>query len=243
MSTHAPVRAALLGSGIFASTSYLPALPAVPGLQITHLWSRSEASVSALASKAAELALPPATVEFGDAGLDRILADESVQAVIMVLPIGVQPDLIRRCWKAGKHVISEKPVGRDVKQARELVEEWEGMQGVVWRVAESESVVEGREKGRYGGGRERGDEMGGEGCDGESSAALPAPDCLHLACTSACTCRMKERADSVDEERSPAVAGCEDQSSSPGGPYRPAILYTALQCTPSRPSLCQRLTC
>lgn len=138
MAAHTPVRAALLGSGIFASTSYLPALPSVPGLQIATIWSRSESSVSTLASKAAELSLTPA-VEFGEEGLERILADESIQAVIMVLPIGAQPDLIRRCWKAGKHVISEKPVGRDVKQARELVEEGERMGGLVWRVAESES--------------------------------------------------------------------------------------------------------
>lgn len=139
---HAPVRAALLGSGLFATNSYLPSLVGVPGLSVTAVWSRSEKSVTVLAEKASELSLPVPSVFHGDDGLASILADKEVRAVVMVLPLGVQPDLIRKCWAAGKHVISEKPIGRDVAQARELIEEWErdwAHKGIVWRVAESTS--------------------------------------------------------------------------------------------------------
>lgn len=136
-----PVTAALLGSGLFARNSYLPALP-VPGLNISTLWSRSEASVSTLAAKASELGLPPTTAVHGEDALAAILDDPGTHALVLVLPIGVQPALIRRAWAKGKHVISEKPVGRDVAEARELVDEYErewAPKGIVWRVAESES--------------------------------------------------------------------------------------------------------
>ncbi|GMK59134.1 hypothetical protein CspeluHIS016_0701490 [Cutaneotrichosporon spelunceum] len=132
------VTAALLGSGLFARNSYLPALP-VPGLTASTLWSRSEASVLALAQAASERGLLNPTTLSGDEGLDAILNDAAIDALILVLPIGVQPAIIRRAWQKGKHVISEKPVGRNVEQARELVEEYEREweDKLVWRVAEN----------------------------------------------------------------------------------------------------------
>ncbi|BEI81929.1 hypothetical protein CcaverHIS002_0210890 [Cutaneotrichosporon cavernicola] len=81
------VTAALLGSGLFARNSYLPALP-VPGLTVSTLWSRSEASVSTLAQAASERGLNP-TVLSGDDGLDAILDNPDIDALILVLPIGV----------------------------------------------------------------------------------------------------------------------------------------------------------
>lgn len=136
----APVQAALLGSGLFATNSYLPALTQVQNLRITHIWSRSESSVAQLQAKASALSLSPAPeAKHGPSGLDEILANPEIKAVVMVLPIGVQPDLIRRCWTAGKHVISEKPVGRDVAEARRLIGDYgEYKDKLVWRVAESE---------------------------------------------------------------------------------------------------------
>ncbi|BEI89727.1 uncharacterized protein CcaverHIS019_0210890 [Cutaneotrichosporon cavernicola] len=131
------VTAALLGSGLFARNSYLPALP-VPGLTVSTLWSRSEASVSTLAQAASERGLNP-TVLSGDDGLDAILDNPDIDALILVLPIGVQSAIIRRAWTKGKHVISEKPVGRNVEEAKELVDEYERMWAdkLVWRVAEN----------------------------------------------------------------------------------------------------------
>lgn len=145
-SEHAPVRAALLGGGLFATNAYLPSLVNVPGLAVTDVWSRSEVSVTQLGEKAAALGGLPnvdkeLAVRYGVEGLNAILANPDIKAVIIVLPIGAQPDLIRTAWQAGKHVISEKPLGRDVKEATELVEEYEATyapKGIIWRVAESE---------------------------------------------------------------------------------------------------------
>lgn len=143
--SHEPVKAALLGGGLFATNSYVPSLALVPGLSVSTIWSRSPESASKLAAKAKETGLPNSAspeVKSGPEGLDEILNDDTIKAVIMVLPLGVQPDIIRKAWKAGKHVISEKPVGRNVEEATELVEEYErewAPKGIVWRVAESES--------------------------------------------------------------------------------------------------------
>jgi len=140
-----PTNLAILGSGLFATNAYLPALSQTSNSHINlhTLWSRSESSVSKLSAKATELGHSPKVLH-GDEGLQAIWADKSIDAVSFVLPITAQPDLIRAAWKAGKHVLSEKPVGKDVKSARALVEEYEkewAAKGIVWRVAESESCL------------------------------------------------------------------------------------------------------
>ena len=140
-----PANVALLGSGLFAANAYLPALTNssnTPNLKLHTLWSRSEKSVSSLSSKASELKVSPAPRQlFGDDGLDQVLADKEVDCVMIVLPISAQPDFVRKALKAGKHVLSEKPVGKDVETALKLIEEYERdykPKGLIWRVAESE---------------------------------------------------------------------------------------------------------
>ena len=139
------VNVALLGSGLFATNAYLPALNTDSNkhIAIHTLWSRSESSVAKLASKASELGLSPRSLH-GDEGFDTVLNDKDIDAVMLVLPITAQPDLIRKAWKAGKHVLSEKPIAKDVASAKEIVEEYETVwkpKGLIWRVAESEYLV------------------------------------------------------------------------------------------------------
>jgi predicted dehydrogenase len=48
--------------------------------------------------------------------------------------------MVIKCLEAGKHVLSEKPIGKDIKTAKALVEEYEkrfAPKGLIWRVAES----------------------------------------------------------------------------------------------------------
>jgi predicted dehydrogenase len=136
-----PLNLALLGSGLFATNAYLPSIsePSNKHIKLHTLWSRSESSVSKLASKATELGHSPRVLH-GPEGLQAIWDDKSIEAVSLVLPITAQPELILAALKAGKHVISEKPVGKDVQAARELIEEYERVykpKGLIWRVAES----------------------------------------------------------------------------------------------------------
>lgn len=137
-----PTKVALLGSGLFAKQAYLPALLKSTDTILHTIWSRSESSAQNLLSEVSKTKpdLSP-SVQFGDDGLEKVLADKEVEAVLLVLPITTQPALIIRALKAGKHVLSEKPVGKDVKTARELIEVYEKEylpKGLIWRVAESQ---------------------------------------------------------------------------------------------------------
>lgn len=142
-----PVNIALAGSGVFAEASYLPALLAnTSTIKLHTIWSRSTSSTDKLVSSAKSIGLlndAPSEVRVvnGNDGFDALLPDSEVDGIAFVLPITAQPDLIIRALQAGKHVISEKPVGKDIKTAKELIERYEKEfqpKGLIWRVAESE---------------------------------------------------------------------------------------------------------
>ncbi|WVQ68145.1 uncharacterized protein L199_006351 [Kwoniella botswanensis] len=136
---------AILGSGTFAKASYLPALLALHGdtLNFHSIWSRSAESAQSLLSAAQQESsslLPK--LQSGEEGLEAILSDSEIDGVLLVLPITSQPDLVIKALKAGKHVLSEKPLAKDVKDAKELVETYEREykpKGLIWRVAENYS--------------------------------------------------------------------------------------------------------
>ncbi|KIW87520.1 uncharacterized protein Z519_11843 [Cladophialophora bantiana CBS 173.52] len=72
--------------------------------------------------------------------LDDLLARSDIQAVIIALPIKNQPDYIRKALLAGKHVLSEKPVAENVKDAAELIKWYRSEiepKNVTWAVAEN----------------------------------------------------------------------------------------------------------
>lgn len=127
--------------------AHLPAIAALDNgvVELKAIYSRSEKSASELATAAKEklnLGSPPAIYYDGDAATDlnALLAREDVHAVAIVLPITVQPTIVRKALAAGKHVLSEKPVAPDVASGRELIEEYNTTykpKGLIWRVAEN----------------------------------------------------------------------------------------------------------
>ncbi|MEF2071805.1 Gfo/Idh/MocA family protein [Consotaella aegiceratis] len=54
--------------------------------------------------------------------LETILADDSVDSVIVLTPPNTHLDIVRRCAEAGKHVLLEKPLEITTARATELVE-------------------------------------------------------------------------------------------------------------------------
>ncbi|KAG8926210.1 hypothetical protein FRC02_009060 [Tulasnella sp. 418] len=142
-----PISVAILGAGIFAREAHLPAVSILSSSQtvtLSAVYSRSHKSASALATLAQEtLNLTSALTvysEDAEAGLDALLSRSDIQAVIIALPINDQPNIILRSLKAGKHVLSEKPVGKDVKNGVDLINTYEKEykpKGLVWRVAEN----------------------------------------------------------------------------------------------------------
>ncbi|KDR66469.1 hypothetical protein GALMADRAFT_259259 [Galerina marginata CBS 339.88] len=138
---------AILGAGIFAKEAHLPALSALGDAAPTlkAVYSRSEKSAHDLADTAKvalNLTAAPSIYHDGDASsnLDVLLARSDITAVIVVLPITLQPSIITKALAAGKHVLSEKPVAPDVKEGLDLIKTYNQLykpKGLIWRVAEN----------------------------------------------------------------------------------------------------------
>lgn len=71
-----------------------------------------------------------------------VLVRPDIAAVLIALPIANQPAFIEAALKAGKHVLSEKPVGPDVEGAEKVIAAYreqhagKGSGSLVWSVAE-----------------------------------------------------------------------------------------------------------
>lgn len=135
---------ALLGTGLYAQSDYIPALSSevAKNVKVHTIWSLDETAAKLCASKLRSNGIEPRVLAKPD-DIEMILQDKGIDAIIMVLPFMYQGDIIRRAWKAGKHVLSEKPIERDVEAAMSLVKEYQEVwapQGLVWRVAEGMCV-------------------------------------------------------------------------------------------------------
>ena len=71
--------------------------------------------------------------------LDDLLARPDIHAVIIALPIKNQPEVIRKALLAGKHVLSEKPIAENVKDAADLIKWYRSNvdKEITWSVAEN----------------------------------------------------------------------------------------------------------
>lgn len=110
---------ALVGSGIFAKEEHLPAIQANPALALKAVYSRSLASAKSLSSDLDSFDLYSDDNE--GAGYDELLRRDDIKGVVIALPIPVQPTYIKRALAAGKHVLAEKPVAKDIATATELI--------------------------------------------------------------------------------------------------------------------------
>jgi predicted dehydrogenase len=78
---------------------------------------------------------------------DLLLRDD-IHAVTIALPIPSQVEYIKAALKAGKHVLSEKPIAPTVKEAEELLEYYRHIDNdkVTWGVAENYRFLESFER-------------------------------------------------------------------------------------------------
>lgn len=108
--------------GIFVKEQHLPAVQASPDLELKALYSRSLTSAKSVASSLSDENLYS---DDSKQSLSDLLARDDIRAVIIALPIPAQPAYIKQALTAGKHVLAEKPVAKDVATARELIQ-WYG---------------------------------------------------------------------------------------------------------------------
>ena len=111
-------------------------------LTLKAIYSRSLKSAQSLA---ADVSVDLYSEDFDQGkgkGFDAVLSRSDIHAVIIALPILVQPEYIKKAIAAGKHVLSEKPIAKDVQTAKDLID-WYGKNKMVhgqtigWSVAEN----------------------------------------------------------------------------------------------------------
>ncbi|MCJ1479387.1 hypothetical protein MMC13_008072 [Lambiella insularis] len=129
----------IIGGGIFAREEHLPAVEASKDLTLKAIYSRSLKSAKTLSSETSNVNLYS-----DDSGAKRSFKDllerTDIHAVIIALPILNQPDYIRAALSAGKHVLSEKPIAENLKNASELIKWYYSnidTKKVTWSVAEN----------------------------------------------------------------------------------------------------------
>jgi len=130
---------AIIGGGIFAKEEHLPAVKAASHLTLKAIYSRSLKTAESLAESAGKVDLYSNDSGSGKTYHDLLLR-EDIQAVILALPIVNQPEYIEAALTAGKHVLSEKPIAKDIKAAEHLIEFYNthiDKTKVFWGVAEN----------------------------------------------------------------------------------------------------------
>eukprot|EP00750_Incisomonas_marina_P000449 INCI1038.2.p1 GENE.INCI1038.2~~INCI1038.2.p1 ORF type:complete len:996 (+),score=127.19 INCI1038.2:22-2988(+) len=146
------LRVGLLGCGWFSRRAHVPALLKLErrsahslglSLQIEAICSRSQASLDAVSKLLNDGKRRRDIRQY--TSQSAFLADPAVDVVIVALPIPIQCAAIEAAWKAGKHVISEKPAASSVAAAarlwaamqEDLSEKGGGCAGKMWCVLEN----------------------------------------------------------------------------------------------------------
>ena len=109
---------AIVGLGHLSLNQILPAFGSCK-------YSKPVALVSGDAAKAANVAqqygIPPANI-YTYQNFDNIKNNKDIQAVYIVLPNGMHEEFTVRAAKAGKHVLSEKPMANNSKEAQNMID-------------------------------------------------------------------------------------------------------------------------
>jgi predicted dehydrogenase len=136
--------------------AYLPPLHANQA-SLVAVYSRSQKSATETVEEAKKLPglVSPDIGIYSDEqpgqGVDELFKREDVKCVVISLPTLIQPAIVLKALAAGKHVLMEKPVAKDIQAAEELIAEYEAKyksKGLILSVAEQFRYDAGHEKAR-----------------------------------------------------------------------------------------------
>lgn len=103
------LRTALVGFGYAGQTFHAPLIATTPGLELASIVSSNADKVRQYWHHMMVLA-----------DIETILADPSIDLVVIATPNATHADLTRRALRAGKNVVVDKPFTVDLAEAREL---------------------------------------------------------------------------------------------------------------------------
>jgi predicted dehydrogenase len=107
--TTSTVRVGIIGTGGIASYTHIPGLSLIPGVEITAL---CDADLAQLARRAEELGVERTYADFND-----LVASDAVDAVVITTPNKFHAPAALAALRAGKHVMSEKPIALNFPEA------------------------------------------------------------------------------------------------------------------------------
>ncbi|KAE8311170.1 hypothetical protein BDV41DRAFT_566019 [Aspergillus transmontanensis] len=134
-----PIGVAIIGSGTFNHSGRFPGVQASDAFDLKAIYSRSLTSAQTLATGVTGIDLYSEDAGPGKT-YDDLLSRPDITAVIIALPILAQPEFIRKALTAGKHVLSEKPIAKDLSAAQDLINLHNSRivsSKTVWAVAEN----------------------------------------------------------------------------------------------------------
>jgi predicted dehydrogenase len=108
------IRWGIIGTANIALTKVIPAMQHSPWCEIAAIASRDIAKAEVAA---AELNIPTAYGSY-----DELLADNSIEAIYNPLPNHLHVPLTVKAAEAGKHVLCEKPIALNAKEAMALLD-------------------------------------------------------------------------------------------------------------------------
>lgn len=124
-----PIRIGFVGAGIFVRDAYIPNILALG--DTFHVAAICSRTLESAQERAAQLPYPVDTLT----DVDALIAREDIDAVFVLLPINVMPEIVAKVLAAGKALVSEKPIAPTVAIGRELLAQ--AGPGQLWMVAEN----------------------------------------------------------------------------------------------------------
>lgn len=108
---------AILGTGRIADQELAPALTEVEGVRLWSVLTRDEGRGRKFAERHGAAAAKPVHTD-----MDSLLADDALDAVLIATPDKLHAGQCIAAARAGKHVLTEKPMATDVAEAQSMVE-------------------------------------------------------------------------------------------------------------------------
>ena len=128
----AQIRLGLLGAG-FLHDFYMQALREIPAVEVVAVATQTEPSAKRFASK---WGLPRA--EWGNDALEKLCSSPDLDAISVALPNDLHLPAVKLAAENGKHVICEKPLGRNLAEAKAILHDAEKA-GILHGYAENQA--------------------------------------------------------------------------------------------------------